>query len=230
MTAIREAAESVGRALKGGNQAMADYEVLKARVKELAERDWDVPALEARVKKLSLEGIPTKKLNPEEMLANKEQILDRVQRHAEEFNFVFKNCAQGTALALMEEFGLGNMEIIKALTPFPGVGGTGEICGGITGSLIAFGLFFGSDDRLDFEAMNKAIMMSQKFMAFFEGEMGHLYCADIIETVILGYRLNPGDSEEAMMTFAQDKGFEKCGLPPGIGVRLAAEFMIDSMK
>jgi C_GCAxxG_C_C family probable redox protein len=199
-------------------------------VQELAERVWDVPALEARVKKLSTEGIPKKKLNPKELLANKQQIINRVQRRAEEYNFIFKNCAQGTALALMEEFGLGNMEIIKALTPFPGIGGTGEICGGITGSLIAFGLFFGSDNRLDYEAMNKTIMTAQKFMAFFEGELDHMYCADIIETVILGHRINPGESEQAMMTFTNEKGFEKCGLPPAIGAGLAAEFIIDSMK
>ena len=209
---------------------MADYEALKKKVDELAERDWDVPALEAKIAKLSAEGIPKKKLDPKEMLANKEQILDRVQRRAEEYNFILKNCAQGTALALMEEFGLGNMEIIKALTPFPGVGGTGEICGGITGSLITFGLYFGGDDRLDFEAMGATIITAQKFMAFFEGETGHLYCADIIEKVILGHRLNPGESEEAMITFTNEKGFEKCGLLPAIGVRLAAEFIIDSMQ
>jgi len=209
---------------------MADYEALKKRVDELAARDWDEPGLQARIRKLAAEGIPRKTLDRDEILANKEQILDRVQRRAEEYNFVTKNCAQGTALALMEEFGLGSMEIIKALTPFPGVGGTGEICGGITGSLIAFGLYFGSDDRLDYGAMNDTIMRSQKFMAFFEGELGHMYCADIIEMVILGRRLNPGDSEEAMMTFSTEKGFEKCGLPPGIGARLAAEFIIDSMK
>jgi len=209
---------------------MTDYAALKKKVDELAERDWDVAAIEARIKKLVAEGIPKKTLNPKEMLANKEQILDRVQLRAEEYNFITKNCAQGTALALMEEFGLGNMEIIKALTPFPGVGGTGEICGGITGSLITFGLYFGNDTPLDFEAMNKTIMTAQKFMAFFEGEIGHMYCADIIETVILGHRLNPGESEEAMVAFTNEKGFEKCGLPPGIGVRLAAEFIIDSMK
>jgi C_GCAxxG_C_C family probable redox protein len=209
---------------------MPDYEALQARVQELAERDWDASALEARVSKLAGDGIPKKTLDRDEILANREQILDRVQRRAEEYNFIFKNCAQGTALALMEEFGLGSMEIVKALTPFPGVGGTGEICGGITGSLIAFGLYFGSDDRLDYEAMNETIMTSQKFMAFFEGEIGHLYCADILEMVILGHRLNPGESEEAMVTFASEKGFEKCGLPPGIGARLAAEFIVDSMK
>ena len=209
---------------------MTDYAALKKKVDELSARVWDEPAIEARIREMTAKGIPRKKLDPEEMLANKEQILDRVQLRAEEYNFITKNCAQGTALALLEEFGLGNMEIIKALTPFPGIGGTGEICGGITGSLITFGLYFGSDDRLDFEAMNKTIMTSQKFMAFFEGEVGHLYCANIIETVILGHRLNPGESEQAMIAFTEEKGFEKCGLPPGIGCRLAAEFIIDSMK
>jgi C_GCAxxG_C_C family probable redox protein len=209
---------------------MPDYAALKEKVAELAARAWDVPALEARIRKLSADGIPKKTLNPKEMLANKEQILGHVQLRAEEYNFILKNCAQSTALALMEEFGLGNMEIIKALTPFPSIGGTGEICGAITGSLITFGLYFGSDDRLDYRAVNNTIMIAQKFMALFKGKIGHTHCADIIETVTIGYRLNPGESEAAMSAFTNEKGFEKCGLPPGIGVRLAAEIIIDSMK
>jgi C_GCAxxG_C_C family probable redox protein len=208
---------------------MADYEALKAKVEELGERVWDEPAIEARIRKLAAEGIPKKTLNRDEILSNKPQILDRVQRRAEEYNFMTKNCAQGTALSLMEEFGLGNMEIIKALTPFPGIGGTGEICGGITGSLISFGLYFGSDDRLDLEATNQTIMTAQKFMAFFEDQLGYMLCAEIQEHVVFGRNMDPGASEEHMVAFAQAKGFEKCGLPPGIGARLAAKFIIESM-
>ena len=130
----------------------------------------------------------------------------------------------------MEEFGLGNMEIVKALTPFPGIGGTGETCGGITGSLIAFGLFFGSDDRLDVEAIGATISNAQKFMAFFENELGHRLCAQIHEHVVFGRNMDPGASEENMAAFAEAKGFEKCGLIAGIGARLAAGFMIDSME
>jgi C_GCAxxG_C_C family probable redox protein len=209
---------------------MAELEALQARVRELAERVWDAPALEARIRRLSRDGIPRKKLDPQEMLANREQILDRVQRRAEENNFILKNCAQSTALALMEEFGLGNMEIIKALSPFPGIGGTGLVCGGITGSLIAFGLHFGSDDRLDRQAVGRTIQVAQKFLASFEREVGAKFCANIIETVTLGHRLNPGESEQAMATFAGEKGFEKCSLLPGIGSRLAAELIIDSLQ
>jgi len=208
---------------------MADTAKLHKKIKELAEREWNVPALEARIKKLAADGIPRKKLRRDQLLASRSQILDRVQLRAEEYNFILKNCAQGTALALLEEFGLGNMEIIKALTAFPGIGGTGEICGGITGSLIAFGLFFGSDDRLDVEAIGATINQAQKFIAFFEDELGRQLCAEIHEHVIFGRNMDPGSSEAHMAAFAEAKGFEKCGLATGIGARLAAGFIIDSM-
>jgi C_GCAxxG_C_C family probable redox protein len=209
---------------------MADYAALKKKVDELAERVWDVPALEARVKKLAAEGIPKKKLDPKEMLANKEQILDRVQRRGEEYNFITKNCARGTALAVMEEFGLGNMEIIKALSPFPGFGGTGWMCGGVTGGLIALGLYLGSDDVLDNEAVGATIMAARKFMPRFEEEVGSVVCPKIQEDVIFGRYMDPAASEENMEAFAKAKGFEKCGLLPGIGARLAAEIIIESLE
>jgi C_GCAxxG_C_C family probable redox protein len=209
---------------------MVDHPVLNKRIDELRGRVWDASAIEARVRRFSTEGISRKGLDQKEMLVRKEEILDRVQRRAEEYNFILKNCAQGTALALMEEFGLGNMDVIKALTPFPGIASSGETCGGITGSLIVFGLFFGGDDRLNPEAMHRAIVTGQKFMARFEDEIGHRHCADIIERVILGHKLNPGESEQTMTAFASEKGFEKCSLPPGIGARLAAGFIIDSVK
>jgi len=209
---------------------MADYEALKARVQELAERDWDVPAIEARYKNLAAEGIPRKTLNRDEILANKQQILDRVQRRGEEYNFLARNCAKSTALAVMEEFGLGNMEIIKALSPFPGFGGTGWMCGGVTGSLIALGLYFGSDDMLDYEAVGATIMTARKFMPRFEQEVGSVVCPKIQEDVIFGRYMDPAASEENMEAFAKAKGFEKCGLLPGIGARLATEIIIESLE
>ena len=209
---------------------MADYQALRARAQELAERVWDVPAIEARYRKLAEEGIPGKTLNRDEILANKQQILDRVQQRGEEYNFFGRNCARGTALAVMEEFGLGNMEIIKALSPFPGFGGTGWMCGGVTGGLIALGLFFGSDDITDFEATGATIMAAREFMPRFEEELGSVLCPKIQEDAIFGRYMDPGASEENMEAFAEAKGFERCGLPPGIGARLASALIIESLK
>jgi C_GCAxxG_C_C family probable redox protein len=208
---------------------MADYAVLKKKVDELAARVWDVPAIEARIKKMVREGIPKKKLNPKEMLANKEQILDRVQRQAEEYNFIAHNCPKGTALGVMEEFGLGNMEIITALSPFPGFGGTGWMCGGVTGGLIALGLYFGSDDVLDDEATGATIVAARQFMPRFEQEVGSVLCPSIQENVIFGRYMDPAASAENMEAFAKAQGFEKCSLVPGIGARLAAEIIIESL-
>jgi C_GCAxxG_C_C family probable redox protein len=209
---------------------MTDYEALKVKVQELAERDWDLPAIEARYKKMAAEGIPKKTLDRDEILANRQQILDRVQLRAEEYNFLARNCARGTALAVMEEFGLGNMEIIKALSPFPGFGGTGWMCGGVTGGLIALGLYFGSEDIQDYDAVGATIMAARKFMPRFEEEVGSLVCPKLQEDVIFGRYMDPAASPENMQAFAEAQGFEKCGLLPGIGARLAAEIIIESLQ
>ena len=209
---------------------MADYQALQARVQELAERDWDRPAIEARVKKLVEEGIPRKILNREEMLANRQQILERVQRRAEEYNLIACNCARGTALAALEELGLGSMEIVKAMSPFPGFGGTGWMCGGVTGGLLALGLYFGSEDVLDQEAVGATMMAAGRFMSRFEEQVGSVVCPRIHEEVVFGRYMDPGASPENMEAFAQAKGFEKCGLLPGIGAALAVEIVIESME
>jgi C_GCAxxG_C_C family probable redox protein len=209
---------------------MTDYEALKVKVQELAERDWDMPAIEARYKKMAAEGIPKKTLNRDEVLANRQQILDRVQRRAEEYNFLARNCARGTALAVMEEFGLGNMEIIKALSPFPGFGGTGWMCGGVTGGLISLGLYFGSEDIQDYDAVGATIMAARKFMPRFEEQVGAVVCPTVQEDVVFGRYMDPAASPENMQAFAEAQGFEKCGLLPGIGARLAAEIIIESLQ
>lgn len=207
---------------------MVDYEALKARVQELADRDWDIPAIEARHKRLLVDGIPGKMLSPEAILANQQEILDRVQRRAEEYNLFARNCARSTALAVMEEFGLGNMEIVKALSPFPGFGGTGWMCGGVTGGLIALGLFFGSEDLQDDEAVGATIGAAREFMPRFEEQVGAVVCTKIHEDVVFGQYMDPAASPESMDAFAAVKGFEKCGLLPGIGARLAAQIIIES--
>jgi C_GCAxxG_C_C family probable redox protein len=209
---------------------MADYRALQARVQELAQRDWDIPAIEARVRKLVAEGIPRKKLDREDILANKQQILERVQRRGEEYNFLARNCARGTALAVMEEFGLGTMEIGQALSPFPGFGGTGWMCGGVTGGLIALGLYFGSEDVLNYDAVGATIMAARHFMSRFEEQVGSVVCPTIHEDVVFGRYMDPAASPENMEAFAQAKGFEKCGLLPGRGAALAAKLIIESME
>ena len=109
---------------------------------------------------------------------------------------------------MMEEFGLGNMEIIKALSPFPGFGGTGWMCGGVTGALIAFGLYFGSDDRAGLRGRwTDDMARPGSLWPCFEGEVGAVYAPDIMKTCDLGRNWTPRPARENMEAFARRKGF-----------------------
>jgi len=209
---------------------MPDYRELKAAAQELGERAWDLPAIEARYRRLEAEGIPRKAFQRGELLAQREQVLDRVQRRAEEYNLLARNCAKSTALAVMEEFGLGDLQVIKALSPFPGFGGTGWMCGGVTGALVALGLYFGSEDLLDYEATGATIRAARAFMPRFQERVGSVLCPDLHRDVVFGRYMDPAASPENMQAFAEAKGFEKCGLLPGIGARLAAEIILESIE
>jgi len=208
---------------------MTDYEALKDKVQELAERVWDDQGIEARFRKLAQEGIPGKIHNRDEIISHSHEILDRVQRLGEEYEYLSHSCAKGSALAVMDEFGLGNMEIIKALSPFPGFGMTGWICGAVTGGLIALGLYFGSDDLVNYEGTGRTMTAARKFIPRFEEEFGTILCPKIQEDVIFGSYLDPRGSQENFEAFKKAKGYEKCALPPGIGARIAAQIIMESM-
>ena len=66
-------------------ETLPNYELLKAKVKELSKGPADRSSVEARLRKLSTDGIPEKQIIYDEVLANKEEILNRVQKRAEEY-------------------------------------------------------------------------------------------------------------------------------------------------
>jgi C_GCAxxG_C_C family probable redox protein len=198
----------------------------KKRVSELAERVWNVEAIRVRLNNLRKNGFGPKPLDWAGLQAERSEVLDRVQRRAEEYEFLTHSCAKGSALAIMEEFGLGNWDIIRAMSPFPGFGMTGGICGGVTGSLVALGLFFGGDDPEDYKATDRAMTAARKFIARFREDLGTILCPELHEDVIFGQYMDPRASQENFVAFQKAHGFEKCALPPGVGARLAAEVIL----
>jgi C_GCAxxG_C_C family probable redox protein len=209
---------------------MGEYSALKDKVRKLEERSWDLTNIEERFKKLAREGIPEKVLNPSQIISHKQEILNRVQLRGEEYEYLSHNCSKGSALAVMEEFGLGNMDIITSLSPFPGFGMTGWICGAVTGGLIALGLYFGSQDLLDYEATGRTMTAARTFITRFETALGTILCPKIHEDVIFGTYMDPRGSQEKFQAFKNAKGYERCALPPGIGAKIAAEIIIESME
>jgi len=129
----------------------------------------------------------------------------------------------------MEEFGLGSVEMLKGLSPFPGFGVTGSVCGAVSGGLFVLGLYFGSDNLEDYAATGAAINAARAFIPRFEAQLGSILCPRIQEDHIFGRYLDARASPENMATFQREWGYAKCALPAGIGSRLAAEIIIESM-
>ena len=201
---------------------------ISKRQKDLAKREWNISQIEARFGELVGNGITPKTLDREKTLREKEAILDRVQHRAEDYCYLTRNCAKGAATALFEEFGLGNMEIIRGLSPFPGIAMSGGICGPVAGGMIALGLFFSNKNAKEHDA-TKAYMYSRIFIKKFESVFGSLYCPDV-QKKLLGKYFDPMGSVENMKEFNSSNAREKCVLAPGIGARIVAEIIIDSMK
>jgi C_GCAxxG_C_C family probable redox protein len=91
------------------------------------------------------------------------------------------NCAQSSYLALAEQFGLTRDDVLKALTPLPGIADRGETCGAVTGALMIFGLIYGrgKEQLNDWNIYRNSLVPSGKFCQLFEQEYGSTMCRDI---------------------------------------------------
>jgi hypothetical protein len=207
---------------------MEGREILQERMRLLAQREWNAPAIKERFDKLVEEGIPKVPRKKEHFTSRREEILDLVQLRAEEYCYLTRNCARGSATALFEAFGIGSMEIIKGLAPFPGLVMTGGTCGPITGGLMAIALFCCDDDLTNWQDITPYVL-GREFLTRFEQTFGSILCPGVQER-ILGRYFDPLGRWENQEEFLKSGGREKCPLAPGMGARLAAEIIIDHME
>ncbi len=203
-----------------------DYGKLRSRVEALAGGPANREAVEFRVRALCQKGIPEKIIVREELVAKRKEILERVRRRAEEYYQVTRSCSKSPALAVMEEFGFGDIKVVTALTAYPGVARTGETCGAVLGAIAALSAYFGSDDILDFGANGRCFSQARSLLFLFEKALGAVKCSRIHEDVIFGRYYDLAD-ERGRQAFTENGGFEKCALPPGISAGIAAQLIID---
>lgn len=69
---------------------------------------------------------------------SKDEEQELVAERAKEILDLSGNCAQSAFAALQEQFNLDGENILKALTPFPGLALRGEACGAVVGSPYGF--------------------------------------------------------------------------------------------
>jgi C_GCAxxG_C_C family probable redox protein len=131
------------------------------------------------------------------------------------------NCAQTSFAVLRDEFDLDGDQILRALTPFPGIALRGETCGAVIGSLMALGLEFGRDDLSDWRGYIGSLPSARRFCMRFEEENGSTNCATILEDK-LGRNYDLADRTEAL-EYASSGGPEACSEVVASAVMIASE-------
>lgn len=97
------------------------------------------------------------------------EIKDRaVALHGEGYN-----CAQSVLLACGEYTGLDEKTAIAVSAPFGGGMRCGEMCGAVSGGLMALGLSCGAAEKSEMAAMAKELSEA------FKERLGHLRCLDL---------------------------------------------------
>ncbi|MBU4293532.1 MAG: C-GCAxxG-C-C family protein [Actinobacteria bacterium] len=101
------------------------------------------------------------------------------EKAKENFKIGF-NCAESVLKSLADEMGIECLCIPKISTGFgAGLGRHGEICGAITGAVMALGLKYGRSDTKDPEAKEKSYSIVDGFIKTFESKFKNVRCIDL---------------------------------------------------
>lgn len=131
------------------------------------------------------------------------------------------NCAQTSFAILNEEHDLNGAQVLRALTPFPGIALRGETCGAVVGSLMALGLVYGRDDLKDWKGYLRSLPSARRFCRRFEDENGSTSCNSILLEK-LGRNFDLADKVDAK-EYAASGGPEACAMIVSRAIEIASE-------
>lgn len=133
------------------------------------------------------------------------------------------NCAQTSFTVLNEAFCLEGDQILKALTPMPGIALRGETCGAVVGSLMALGLVYGRDDLSDWGGYVRSLPPTRRFCRQFEEENGSTACSAILLQK-LGRNYDLADKFQAI-EYASAGGPDACSEVVAGAISIASELI-----
>jgi C_GCAxxG_C_C family probable redox protein len=151
-----------------------------------------------------------------------------IEERAKEILNISGNCAQSSFAALQEHFHLDSKDILKALTPFPGLALRGEACGAVVGSLMALGLVFGRDELNNQRGYLVSLSSARKFCTEFENQFGSTSCGEILQNK-MGKSYNLSDPKESK-EYLIDGGKDICGEVVAQAVRYALQLIEKKIK
>ncbi len=154
-----------------------------------------------------------------------EDVLGLLGRKAGDYVVVFGSCAQGTLLALQEQFDMESPLALKSATAMPGIALRGETCGAVIGSLMALGMAFGREKPEDIRSVVRTMGAARDFCRRFEDEFGGCMCREV-QQKLFGRSFDLADPTE-QVEFVKAGAAEKCRIPAETAARIAGRLIIE---
>jgi len=137
--------------------------------------------------------------------------MDLLMDHAEKAADTFSqglNCAQSVFSSFSEELGLDEKTAKKIAGCFGSGMRCGEVCGALTGALMAIGLKYGACSAEDTEEKADTNTKTVEMINAFKAENGSIFCRDL-----LGYDI----LKENELAIIREKGLFKTICPKLVG-------------
>jgi C_GCAxxG_C_C family probable redox protein len=91
------------------------------------------------------------------------------------------NCAQSSFYPFAKDAGLNAKQALKLTTAFgAGMIYRGEMCGAVTGAMMAIGLKFGRSEAEDADAKELTYFLVKELHSRFENEFGSIHCKQLL--------------------------------------------------
>ena len=90
-------------------------------------------------------------------------------------------CCQSVLAAFADRLGVDEQTYRKLGSGFGGGAGTGELCGAVTGAVMALDLMLPADFSDPVSAKKKAVLRAKRLQQGFEEHFGHLRCRELLQ-------------------------------------------------
>ena len=163
-------------------------------------------------------------------MSRNENLIKKIGDLAHYYELVYHGCSQCVLKALQDSLVIGDNLTFKAASALAGgVARAGEVCGALTGGIMAISLVHGRDrleETATSEAYLRAINLSTKLFEKFEREFGSVRCFDV-QKKIFGRSFDL-KKEEDRQAFTKAGGYGPQGCPQVVrkGAMLAAEIIL----
>jgi len=157
-----------------------------------------------------------------------QKLIEKAALLAHEYEVTYFGCSQTTLAGLIEAFGIGGPDLLRASTCLAGgVARRGHVCGALTGGLMMIGYLTGRDDLAMFPQYQRAMDYGNRLYRNFLDEFGTVDCTDI-QKLQFGrtYDLQDPEERERLHKRMAELG-TGCQSVTSAGARLAAEVMVE---